>query len=101
MFGNQEKVDQKAYDNLQEAFGFINLFLESSDFIAGDSVTIADWCLGTTLNSLDACGIDMSNHKRVLQYLQRLRSLPYFNEAQKGVEDFGQFFAKIKTAKQN
>ena len=50
MFGGQEAQPDKL-EKITEALGFLNKFLQGQDWVAGDSMTIADICLVVTVSN--------------------------------------------------
>ena len=45
MFRGETQLDEKVFQELQKAIGFLELFLSNSKYAAGDNLTVADICL--------------------------------------------------------
>lgn len=52
LFRGEEYDEQKA-DQLDEALGWLNTFLEGRAFVAGDNLTIADISIIVTITNLE------------------------------------------------
>jgi glutathione S-transferase len=50
LFSGQEAEPEKL-EKINEALGYLNLFLEGQDWVAGDSMTIADICLVVSVSN--------------------------------------------------
>ena len=51
MFGGAPLTEDKV-KRLEEAFEFLNTFLANSDFVAGNTVTVADISLAASVTSI-------------------------------------------------
>lgn len=70
----------------------LNTFLEGQKFAAGEQITVADHVILTTCVSLMAAGLDLSKYSNITSWVNRCKTqMPYFDEAQDGVELFGNF----------
>lgn len=54
----------------------LDAHLEEREWMLGDSFSLVDCSLGTTLHALSASNYDLSDHAPVLRYLDRIRSRP-------------------------
>ena len=54
--------------------------LEGKKFVTGDTLTIADLSIVSTLIFLEVVNFDFSPWKNIAAYLQRAKALPYFDE---------------------
>jgi glutathione S-transferase len=50
LFGGQDAKPEKL-EKINEALGYLNQFLRGQDWVAGDSMTIADICLVVTVSN--------------------------------------------------
>ncbi|XP_076057783.1 glutathione S-transferase D1-like [Oratosquilla oratoria] len=71
--GEAKSLDPEKIKTLQEALGFLNIFLEGHDFAVGNSITVADFVLVACVETFDACEFDLSAHKNVMAWLERCR----------------------------
>ncbi|KAH8411929.1 hypothetical protein KR222_002520, partial [Zaprionus bogoriensis] len=76
------EVPKEKVDNIRDALKTTDLFLDGKTYIAGDTLTIADFCCAATVSSLPAVlDIDAKLYPNVTAWLARLNQLPYFEEA--------------------
>lgn len=55
VFMGMGKMDEKDYNKLKEALGWLETFLGDAPYMAGDRMTIADFSLTATISSIDVC----------------------------------------------
>ncbi|MDA0118000.1 glutathione S-transferase family protein [Vibrio sp. T11.5] len=69
-FATAQEAYEEAYDNLFEALDRIDTYLASHRYLAGDTITEADWRLFTTLIRFDAVyvGHFKCNKKRIVDF---------------------------------
>lgn len=74
-------------DAVLEAFAFLEKFLEDRDWLAGDNMTIADFCAGATVVSLESIAsripVGLDDFPRIQAWINRLKEIPYFDEINK------------------
>ncbi|XP_043066791.1 glutathione S-transferase 1-1-like [Drosophila bipectinata] len=76
------EVPQAKIDALAEAYKNLNLFLKDSDFLAGDNLTIADFHVLAVLTGwVYFLEIEPSKYPRLAGWIQRMKRLPYYEEA--------------------
>ena len=68
-----DEYNQENADKLNEALGWLNIFLEKSAFVAGDNLTIADISIIVTITSLDAFKFDFSEHENLTKWFERTK----------------------------
>lgn len=68
-------VIPNADENLNEAVGFLNTFLDGNDFVAGNTYTVADISLLATLETLKACDFDISPFPNVVAWSERAKAV--------------------------
>jgi glutathione S-transferase len=92
-----KKIDPADIGKLNEALQHVNSFLtETSSYIAGNNLTIADIAIVTTLSTISACGHDVtSDYPAIQRYMERLKTeiVGYKELNQQGADMFGQFVA--------
>ena len=97
MFRGQEKPDPEKLAKLQEALGWLDGYLAGHDWVIGDSLTVADFVLVSTVSTFEAGGIDLSSHANVAKWLAKAKTtMKGYEEANgSGAKEFGDF-AKAK-----
>lgn len=77
------------------AYEFLNRFLKLNKYLAGDTVTIADYSVIPTVTSLDCIvPIDKSKYDKVVAWIQEAQKWPTYKLNQKGLNDFKEFVQK-------
>lgn len=67
----------------------MNAFLEGNQWVAGDYITIADFCCGATVSSLNhLVPIDDEKYPNTSRWLKNLDAHPNFEAGRKGLEAF-------------
>merc|ERR1711942_20540 len=96
MFRGQDKPDPEKLEKLNEAFGWLNGWLEGKKYITGDTVTVADHSLVASVSTFVAGGIDVSKYPNIVAWLEECKKLPGYDEVNTpGAEEFGKM-AKAK-----
>lgn len=96
LFFDSTTIERAKIDAVVEAYELVETFLGDNDYVAGPELTIADFSLLTSIGSLMVyLDLDASKYPNVAAWLQRLRELPYYDEAN-GV-GAAQFEALIKS----
>lgn len=67
-------LDGSKVPALNEAFGFLDKFLESSDWVAGDSMTLADISLAVTVSQAEVFGFDLDPFPNILRWYETCKS---------------------------
>ncbi|XP_013099192.2 glutathione S-transferase 1 [Stomoxys calcitrans] len=79
---NQTKIPQYQIDAIGEIYNFLETFLKDNTYMAGEHVTIADFCIISTTTSLVGFKeIDASKCPKLTAWIKRMQSLPYYQEA--------------------
>jgi glutathione S-transferase len=87
--GVKKGVGQEEKDAIEEVYAFVEAFLEGRQWIAGDSVTVADYSLISTITTLNVLvKVDASKYSRVAAWLQRAETLPEYELNKKGLDLF-------------
>ncbi|SPP75874.1 glutathione S-transferase 1 [Drosophila guanche] len=74
-------LPQANVDYINEVYDFLETFLEH-DFVAGDHLTIADFSIVSTISSLGVyLELDPVKYPKIAAWLERLKELPYYEEA--------------------
>lgn len=80
--GLSNELNETDLQELYEAFEFMEAFLKDREWMAGDSLTIADLCLVPCVASVDlVVPVDEEKYPRLYAWYQRCKELPYFEES--------------------
>ncbi|KAK4289509.1 hypothetical protein Pmani_037524 [Petrolisthes manimaculis] len=88
--------DQDQLNSVQEALGWLDGWLKGHEWAVGDTITIADHCLASTLATIEACGVNLETHTHLMEWLERCKNdMPGYTEVNvPGAEMFGNIFNK-------
>lgn len=99
MYRNSPEVNADALKRLEEAFDFVEKFLEKGKYVAGDQLTIADFSLVSSITSMSiVCPLEPKKHPKILAWLKEIQKLPYYEANAVGNEKLHNYF-KFKLAK--
>lgn len=90
--------DPEKLTKCQEAFKFLDTFLEGQEYAAGSNLTLADLSLVATVSSFDVLKFDISPYKNVAKWYEKVKAnAPGYEEANgKNVLIFKQFADSLK-----
>ncbi|KAJ8938789.1 hypothetical protein NQ318_010317, partial [Aromia moschata] len=82
------KVVPEQYSKaLDEAFGYIEIFLQNNKYIAGDSLSIADLNIFASItNASVLVPLDEVKYPNIKRWKKLFESLPYYNIHKEGLE---------------
>ncbi|XP_017769135.1 PREDICTED: glutathione S-transferase 1-like [Nicrophorus vespilloides] len=91
LFLGEVEIDEDKKASLEEAIGFLDIFLEGNNFMAGTNLTIADISIAASLSSIIAVGWDISAYSNVAAWFAKCSlEIPGYVEAnQTGADQFG------------
>nr|XP_017014772.2 glutathione S-transferase 1-like [Drosophila takahashii] len=79
------EVPQEKLDTVHRGLKLLETFLGSSQYLAGDKLTVADLTAGPTVSSLRAAvDIEPVEYPKVTAWLDRLNQIPYYKEINEG-----------------
>lgn len=85
--GVPSKVPQDKIEGISEAYDFLETFLETNEYIAGNNVTLADICCIASVTSLVFHPIDQSKYPKTTAWIKRVQELPFYVCNEKGAND--------------
>ncbi|KAK7873881.1 hypothetical protein R5R35_005742 [Gryllus longicercus] len=74
-----QKPSEEQWKKVEEAFGFLDKFLEDDEWVAGDSITIADYSIVVTTSNGEAFGLDLGKFPHVSRW---------YNKAKESMQDY-------------
>lgn len=85
-----EGSDEKKANALKTALDYLDGFLSEQTFVVGETLTIADLSILSSITQLEALDFKITGYKHLFRWLQKLKEdLPYFEECNKeGIEMF-------------
>lgn len=85
----ETKISEEKRKQLTEAFEFLEKFLENCEWFAGDSLTLADLAILSSMSSIVHVGADLSKFKKLNSWYEKCKNLPGFQENDEGAKIFG------------
>ena len=86
-------ADPELYKKMEDAFNFLNTFLDGHNYAAGDSLTLADIALVATVSTFEVAGFDISKYPNVAKWYENCKNVtPGFDENWAGCLEFKKFF---------
>lgn len=72
IFQNQP-FNEELFKKLEEAFEFLEIYLGQGAYVAGDKLTVADFCVLATVTTMkEAAGIDFSKYPNIERWYAQL-----------------------------
>jgi len=89
LYRGEKTFSDYLMDEVILSYEFLNTVLQEHKWLAGDSVTLADFSAITSVTSLECViPINASKYPNLVAWIKRAQELPYYNVNQKGLEDF-------------
>ncbi|XP_066994628.2 glutathione S-transferase 1-1 [Anabrus simplex] len=66
--------DTAKLKKLEEAYEFLDTFLENQEWVAGNNLTIADFAVVSSVSTADILGFDISRYPNVSKYFSRAKA---------------------------
>ncbi|KAH8408034.1 hypothetical protein KR222_011533, partial [Zaprionus bogoriensis] len=90
-------TDPEKLKKLETALEFLNTFLESKTYVAGDRLTIADLSLLATVTSLSTINVDVSSYSNILRWIENGKKVaPGWEINEKGVAELKAIIESLK-----
>ncbi|XP_066977521.1 glutathione S-transferase 1-like [Macrobrachium rosenbergii] len=100
-----KESDPADMEKVEEALKWLNDILKEYPWTAGNTMTVADFCLVATVSTMNACGaIDLQKYTRIDKWLQKCsKQMVGYNDINApGAEAFGEIYkSKVETLKGN
>ncbi|XP_016968911.1 uncharacterized protein LOC108036991 [Drosophila rhopaloa] len=93
-YGSEEE-----FKKVQDAFDFLNTFLEGQEFVAGDQYTVADIAILASVSTFDALEFDLSKYPNVAKWYANAKKItPGWEENWAGAQDVKKVVDEKKNA---
>lgn len=94
----KQPADPEKRKKMNEALEYLNTFLEGHTYAAGDSLTIADITLVTTISNYEAVGIDFSQYSNIPKWYAKCKeTIPGYQINVDGIKMFKQWVDSAKS----
>ncbi|KYB28850.1 glutathione S-transferase 1 [Tribolium castaneum] len=88
IYQSVKTVTSAQKDAIKESYNFLEKFLEGNDWVAGKSVTIADFSIVSSITTMDiVVPIDAKTYPNITSWIKRCQKLPYYHLNQKGCDE--------------
>ncbi|XP_049856687.1 glutathione S-transferase 1-1-like [Schistocerca gregaria] len=93
--------DPEKLKKLEEAYEFLNKFLEDNEWVAGNSITIADYSLMASVSTAEVIGFDIKKYAKVADWFERAKkAIPSYEETNHaGALEFKKLFESMTAKK--
>jgi len=68
LFHTGKPGSDEDFKNIETSFGYLNIFLEGQDYVAGDQLTVADIAILSTVSTFDIFDFDLSKYPNVTRW---------------------------------
>ncbi|CAG9864020.1 unnamed protein product [Phyllotreta striolata] len=91
-------ADPEKLKAVQAALAFLDGFIGNNEYVAGDSLTLADLAIVSSVSTIELAKIDLSAHGNVVRWFSKVKATaPGYVEAnEKPLQDFRKFVDKLK-----
>ncbi|KAF5287203.1 hypothetical protein FQA39_LY16022 [Lamprigera yunnana] len=97
MMGTAEP-DPEKYKKMQESFEFMESFLDGHQYIAGDTLSVADYAISTIVSTFLVAKFDLSSYKHVTKWYNKVKTeisaFEEFNNVEALTKLYEQYFKK-------
>jgi len=93
--------DPALMEKLKDVYSILDVFLENSQYAAGNKLTVADLSMVATVSTAEATGFDISAYKNIVKWYENLKSTtPGYEEANgRYLKTFKQLIEEYKQKK--
>lgn len=86
-----QPINHSLLEGIHEALSFLNANLMDFPWAAGNKITVADFSLVATISSMEAAGVNLEQHPRIVQWLKRCKTkmVGYQEANEVGAQKFG------------
>ncbi|XP_060646763.1 glutathione S-transferase 1-1-like [Drosophila nasuta] len=80
----KKPLDPELFKKVEEVLNFLESFLDGKKYLAGDSLTVADISIFSTIASFQAIGLDIGKYKNIARWFENGRKVaPGWDEVEK------------------
>lgn len=81
IFLGGSEVPEEALNAISAGYDLLETFLETDEYLVGNSLTVADFCCITSITTMDYhVPIEADKYPKILAWIERVSTLPYFYE---------------------
>lgn len=92
LFRQSVEIPQEGINGINDAYGFMEIFLKNDSYLVGNSITVADYCCVACVSTIQyAAPIDPEKFPKVMEWFEKMKAIPFYDEINgKFVEIFEQ-----------
>ncbi|CAK1550725.1 unnamed protein product [Leptosia nina] len=94
LFEGVKEIRKPLKDNLNVTLGFLNQFLSESKWVAGETMTLADIAISSSIATVSALDWDFSEFPNIQRWFKQCEAIAGFEENIKGATLYGQAVKK-------
>ncbi|KAL5288086.1 GstE2.2 family protein [Megaselia abdita] len=87
------EISQDKLEAINEAYDFLEKFLETNEYLTGKNATVADICCVATVTSLAFHPLDSSKYPKTTAWIKRMQQLPFYAPNEKGANELVTIFS--------
>lgn len=76
---------------ITESYDFLEKFLDVNEFLAGNSVTLADICCLSSVTSLMFQPLDPCRHPKIINWIERMKKFSFHSLNEAGAKELIDF----------
>ncbi|KAF5286107.1 hypothetical protein FQA39_LY16390 [Lamprigera yunnana] len=88
--------DPEKFKKMQEAFQFLESFLDRHQYVAGDTLSVADYAMSTVVSTYAFAKFDFASYKSVTKWYNKVKTQIVDFEELNGLETLNKLYAKFK-----
>ncbi|KAJ3663884.1 hypothetical protein Zmor_008104 [Zophobas morio] len=95
-YKGRKELTEDQIEHLEESYSLLESFLKGHQWVAGDSVTIADFSLVTNITSLTLLyPVNPKKYPNIINWIKRAEGLPYYKVHLEGLQSFKKMFQEM------
>lgn len=89
----KQPADPEKFKDIETALRFLDIFLSTSKYAAGDKVTVADFVLLATVSTFEVAKFDLSSYTNVTKWYELCKTTaPGWETNWNGVQEIAKYF---------
>lgn len=89
-------ADPEKFKAMEEAVGFLEIFLTGNEYVAGNTISIADFSLLASISTFDVAKFDLSSYKNVSRWYELCKkTVPGWEINWEGIQQMSTYFDKL------
>ncbi|XP_013101404.2 glutathione S-transferase 4-like [Stomoxys calcitrans] len=91
-FFTKKPIGPEVYKKLEAALEFLDIFLSESKYVAGDTMTLADFAILATVSTIEMASVDLSKYPNISRWYNEIgETAPGADENRAGVLEYKKY----------